>query len=173
MTARSFTTERLALRPHVAEDFPASLLLWSDPEVTRHIGGRSFGGEEVWARVLRYIGHWDALGYGYWVVTERAGGRFVGEVGFADHRRDMRPALAEPEAGWALLPAASGRGYATEALAGALAWADAAMRWPGTACIIAPENAASVRVARKAGFRLRGAAAYRGGTVEVYERGPG
>lgn len=170
MTARAFTTERLALRPHVAEDFAASLSLWSDPAVTRHITGRPSTREEVWARLLRYVGHWNALGYGYWVVTERAGGRFVGEVGFADHRRDMRPALAEPEAGWVLVQAASGRGYATEALAGALAWADAAMRWPRVACIIAPANVPSVRVARKAGFAPRGAAEYRGETIEVYER---
>ena len=61
--------------------------MWADPEVTRYIGGRPFGVEEVWTRLLRYAGHWALLGYGYWAVIEKSSGRFVGEAGLADFHR--------------------------------------------------------------------------------------
>ena len=35
-------------------------------------GGEVPTAEAVWARLLRYIGHWQALGYGYWAVFEKA-----------------------------------------------------------------------------------------------------
>jgi len=147
-------TERLLLRGHCVEDFADCLALWSDPEVTRFIGGKPSTPEEVWARLLRYAGHWSLLGFGYWVVTERATGRFLGEVGFADFRREIEPSLeGVPEIGWVLTPQGHGRGYATEAARAALAWGDAQFGRARTACIIAPENAASIRVAVKCGYR--------------------
>jgi RimJ/RimL family protein N-acetyltransferase len=39
----------------------------------------------------------------------------------------MQPSLGSaPEAGWVMAPRAHGKGYATEAVRAALAWADAA-----------------------------------------------
>jgi RimJ/RimL family protein N-acetyltransferase len=146
-------TSRLLLRRHSVDDLPSSVALWSDPLVTRYITGRPFTREETWARVLRYIGHWEALGYGFWLVEEKATGEFVGELGFADFKREIDPPIAEPEAGWAFLPRAHGRGYATEALSAALGWADRHFKDPRTVCLIHPENAPSFRVAEKCGFR--------------------
>jgi RimJ/RimL family protein N-acetyltransferase len=147
-------TERLILRGHTLADFDECLAMWSDPEVTRHIGGRPSTAEEVWTRLLRYVGMWALLGYGYWVVRERESGRFVGEVGLADFHREITPALeGAPEAGWVLAPWAHGRGFATEAVRAALAWGDANLDAPRTVCLIAPENAASIHVAEKCGFR--------------------
>ncbi|WP_144158182.1 GNAT family N-acetyltransferase [Paraburkholderia sp. BCC1885] len=156
-------TDRLTMRPHVLEDFNDSFAMWSDPEVIRFIGGQPFTREEVWARLLRYAGHWKLLGFGYWAVREKAGGRFVGEVGFANFRRQIEPPLDDmPEVGWALTPTAQGRGYATEAVRAALRWADA--KWPAadTACIIAPENAPSLRVAQKSGYTEWTRGSYKG-----------
>ncbi len=45
--AITLTTDRLILRPHTADDHPACCALWSDPEVTRFIGGRPATSEEV------------------------------------------------------------------------------------------------------------------------------
>src|SRR6266852_5354978 len=96
-------TERLTLRGHRLEDFGECAAMWADPEVTRHIGGRPFSAEEVWTKLLRYVGHWSLMGFGYWVIREKASGRFVGEVGFADFKRDIEPSLVSaPEIGWAL-----------------------------------------------------------------------
>jgi RimJ/RimL family protein N-acetyltransferase len=164
------TTARLELVAPTAAHFADSAALWSDPDVVRHIGGRAFTQEEVWGRVLRYIGHWSALGFGYWVARERLTGAFVGELGFADWRREMSLGVAgQPEAGWVISPAAHGHGYATEGMQAALAWADAnlgAHSW----CIIDPLNTASLRVADKLGYREIARTLYRGDTTIVLQR---
>ena len=49
--------------------------MWADPAVTRFIGGRVFNREEVWARLLRYAGHWQWMGYGFWAIEEKESGR--------------------------------------------------------------------------------------------------
>ncbi|MDP3854619.1 GNAT family N-acetyltransferase [Phenylobacterium sp.] len=147
-------TERLILRGHVKADLDECFAMWGDAEVTRYIGGKPAAVDEVWSRLLRYIGHWDQMDYGFWTVREKAGGRFVGEVGFADFKRQMSPSFGDaPEMGWVLSPAAHGRGYATEAVNAALAWADQRFATGRTVCMISPENAPSLRVAAKAGFR--------------------
>lgn len=147
-------TERLTLRGHRPDDFADSLALWTDPEVTRFTSGKPSTQEEVWARLLRYAGHWAMLGFGYWVVMEKATGRFLGEVGFADFRREIEPSLdGTPEIGWVIAPHAHGKGYATEAVRAAIAWGESHFGPVRTACIIAPENAPSIRVAEKCGYR--------------------
>ena len=164
-------TERLILRPHVREDFDESFALWSDETVTRFIAGKPFSSEEVWSRLLRYVGHWNLLGYGYWVIREKHSGRFIGEVGFADYLREIDPPLGDaPEIGWALMSSMHGLGYATEAVRGALTWADA--KWPGrdTVCIIAPDNVASRRVAEKCGYVEECQATYKGHATGVFRR---
>src|SRR5579875_2663294 len=88
-------TERLRLHGHRLADFADSAALWTDPLVTRFIGGRPSTPDEVWSRLSRYIGHWTALGFGYWAVRERASGRFAGEVGLADFRREIDPPFGE------------------------------------------------------------------------------
>ena len=74
-------TDRLILRPHVIADSADEAALWADPVVTRHILPNPATPEESWSRLLRYIGHWQALGYGYWAVTDLQTGAFLGEAG--------------------------------------------------------------------------------------------
>ncbi|GAB6851217.1 MULTISPECIES: GNAT family N-acetyltransferase [Paraburkholderia] len=172
--ATTLETPRLVLRPHTADDFEDSLAMWSDPQVTRYIGGKPFSREEVWARLLRYVGHWALLGFGYWAVREKTTGRFVGEAGFADFQREIEPPFdGTPEIGWALAAWAHGQGYATETVRAALAWADE--KWPNTqtVCMISPANAASIRVASKCGYRESGSVLYKERPVTVYRRTPG
>jgi RimJ/RimL family protein N-acetyltransferase len=146
-------TPRLRLRGWRAEDFPASHHMWSNPEVVRHITGRPSKRGESWARVLRYTGHWALLGYSFWLIEELQGGAFVGEAGFANFERELEPSLAGiPEIGWALNRQFHGRGYATEAVRAAVAWGDANLPVAKTACIIGPQNTASLGVARKCGY---------------------
>jgi RimJ/RimL family protein N-acetyltransferase len=141
-------TERLVLRGHRLEDFADSHAMWSDPEVTRHIGGRPFTAEEVWARLLRYVGHWSLLGFGYWVVREKASERFVGEVGFADFKRELEPSFkGAPEIGWVLASWSHGQGFATEAVRGAVAWGRRHFGAQRTVCLIDDANTRSIRVA--------------------------
>jgi RimJ/RimL family protein N-acetyltransferase len=147
------STNRLTLRAHCAEDFAALHAMWTEPAVYEFITGRPSTPEESWGRLLRYAGHWKLLGFGYWAVEERATGRFVGEMGFADYHRAMMPSMKNtPELGWALSPAVHRRGFATEALSVIAQWGDRNFKVKRTACIMAPENLASLRVAAKLGF---------------------
>jgi RimJ/RimL family protein N-acetyltransferase len=166
-------TPRLVLSPHQAEDFEDLVEMWGDPAVVRFIGGRPFTPEEVWTRLLRAVGHWPLMGFGYWVVRERAGGRFVGEAGLADFHRDITPPFdGAPEAGWALAAWAHGKGFATEAMAAVMGWSDAQLKPERTVCMISPGNRASMRVAEKCGFREEVRTAYRGEATIVFERRP-
>jgi RimJ/RimL family protein N-acetyltransferase len=163
-------TPRLVLRGHRSGDFPAAQALWGDPGVTRFIGGSPLKAEDVWGRLLRYAGLWSLLGYGFWLVEERGSGTFVGEVGLHDLQRDTEPSFAgTPEAGWALMPSAHGKGYAVEAVAAMLGWADD-QGIGRTVCIIAPENAPSIRVAGKLGYRVFADGIYKGKATRIFER---
>jgi RimJ/RimL family protein N-acetyltransferase len=155
-------TPRLKLRAHRLDDFMHCGAMWADPMVTRYFG-KPLNEEESWTKFLRYAGHWHLLGFGYWAVEEKATGNFVGEVGFADYKRDLQPLLnGVPEIGWVLASRAHGKGYATEAVHAAVGWGDAHFQSPRTACIIAPENLASIRVAAKCGYRSPQPATYKG-----------
>lgn len=174
-TAPTLETPRLVLRAHGAADFNEGFALWSDPEVVRFIGGRPATSEDAWGRLLRYVGHWTALGYGFWAVIDKASGRFIGEVGLGDFHRTydlpLPGALAEaPEAGWAFAVAAHGRGYATEAVTAALAWSDAHLAPPLTLCVVHPDNDGSLAVARKCGFGQAETLRYRGEPTVVLRR---
>jgi RimJ/RimL family protein N-acetyltransferase len=164
-------TERLKLRGHCIADFAASAAMWADPVVTRYIGGRTQTEEETWSRLLRYVGHWALLGFGYWVAEEKATGSFVGELGFADYRRDMEPSLKDtPEIGWVFATQFHAKGYATEAVLAAVAWGDAHFGAGRTACIIDPENLASIRVAEKCGYRKLQIATYKAHSTMLFVR---
>ena len=164
-------TERLVLRGHTLADFAECATMWGDPQVTRFIGGKPSTEEETWGRMLRYGGLWPLLGYGYWMVRERETGRYVGDVGIANFHRDIVPALGDvPEAGWVLAPWSHGRGFATEAVRAVLAWRDANLAATSTVALIAPENAASIHVAEKCGFREQSRGVYKGDETIVFER---
>ena len=166
-------TDRLILRKHNVEDFAALHAMWTEPVVYQHIIGRPSTREESWSRLLRYIGHWATLGYGYWAVEEQTSGNFVGEMGFANYQRDINPSLdGRPELGWILKTSVHGMGYATEALNVIAAWGDAHFGGKETACMIAPENTASIRVAEKIGFVKKLQTTYKGELTLVFYREP-
>ena len=163
-------TERLRLRPHRISDFANSCALWSSPEVNQHTTHRALTPEEVWSRLLRYAGHWSLLRYGYWVAEEKSSGQFIGEVGFADYKREIDPPLSAPEGGWVLMPYAHGKGYATESITAILRWGDAHLDSDRTVCIISPENVASIRVAEKCGYRRLNTVQYKEYPVVLFQR---
>jgi RimJ/RimL family protein N-acetyltransferase len=173
--APELRSERLVLCGHHRDDFAESAAMWADAQVTRYIGGRPFTTEECWTRLLRHVGHWVVLGFGYWVVREAATGRFVGEVGLADLERDLSPSFAgAPELGWVLAPWAHGRGFATEAVQTVLGWgADHFGAGTRLVCMIDPGNAASLRVAAKCGFAEYARTSYKGEASILLERTAG
>jgi len=145
--------------------------MWSDPVVTRFIGGKASTEQQVWARIMNYAGQWKLLGFGYWAVEEKASGRFIGELGFADFKRDIAPKMRDiPELGWVLSPEFHNKGYATEGVRAAIAWADEFLESRRTVCMIENGNYASIRVATKCGFAEFAHAEYLGQPVLFFER---
>ncbi|MBC7386713.1 MAG: GNAT family N-acetyltransferase [Cryobacterium sp.] len=161
-------TKRLKLRGHEARDFPDSAAMWADPEVVRYIGTPS-NRQQAWSRFLVYLGHWSAMGFGYWAVEEKITGRFIGEIGFSDFKRELMPPLEGiPEVGWVLVPDAQGKGYATEGVLAALEWSASHFGSRKISCLIDAKNAPSVRVAERCGFQQSHSARYLEKNTEVY-----
>ncbi|ARM87825.1 GCN5-related N-acetyltransferase protein [Rhizobium sp. CIAT894] len=163
----SLETERLKLRPHHLDDFEAHAALWADEDVVRFISGVASTREQSWSRMLRLAGMWHHMGFGFLAIVEKASGRFIGEAGFMESRREMDPPIeGTMELGWALMPSAHGRGYATEALNALIGWAERYFPGKPMSCIISPENQASLRVAAKLGFRETVRTHYNGEVIQ-------
>jgi RimJ/RimL family protein N-acetyltransferase len=164
-------TARLVLRPFRHEDLDAQAKTMGDPGVVRHLGGTPFSREDSWRRLLCGPGLWALLGFGYWAVVRRDDHAYVGQLGFADFKREMKPAIEGlPEIGWILAPRMHGQGYATEAAQAALAWADEVLKAPEIVAIIDADNAPSIRVAEKCGFNENEPATYRGEPILLFRR---
>ncbi|MGD9816153.1 MAG: GNAT family N-acetyltransferase [Hyphomonadaceae bacterium] len=163
-------TERLRLRGHALADFDASAAMWADPDVVRFISGKASTREESWGRLLRYPGHWALLGYGFWLIEEKASGRYVGEGGFGDFKRDIDAAFDAPEQGWALAPWSHGKGYAREAMEAAIGWGEQFFGRRDFVCMIAPENAPSLRLAGRLGYSEYARSTYKGEPTVLLRR---
>jgi RimJ/RimL family protein N-acetyltransferase len=162
----TITTPRLVLRGHQVADYEAFCTLWADPDVIRYIGGTPSSAEATWQRLMHRAGMWHYMGFGFLAIEERESGRFIGEAGFHEVRRDMTPSLIGTlETGWVLLPEFHGKGYAREAVSAMLAWAQIHHPTLDMTAIISPENAASLKLAERLGFQEEARTDYHGEVV--------
>jgi RimJ/RimL family protein N-acetyltransferase len=143
-------TPRLILRGWRPEDFSPYAAMLADPETARFITrtGLPYGEREAWAETAFLIGHWQLLGYGMFVVEERATGAFIGRVGPLEPKGWFGLEIA-----WALVPAARGKGYAVEAARATIDWTFGSFSPPRIVSVIHPHNKASQRVAERVGER--------------------
>lgn len=146
-----FETPNLLLPPRTIEHFEACLCMDQDPQVTQFIPGTWDGGQ--WHRdFLRGRMSQDFGGRcGYWAIFARqAPDELLGWVSFIPFDA-VGPEL---EMGWRLVRRAWGRGVASEA---ALRIVEHAFADPAVERLVADahvDNAASLAVARKIGFRV-------------------
>ena len=171
MSAPIIETQRLRLRPHRREDYEAACAMWADPAVVRFIGGKPSTPQQTWSRLLTYMGHWQAMGYGYWAIEEKNTGEFIGEIGFADFKRDIAASMQNvPELGFALVSSAHGKGYGSEAVRAVLEWGDENLPSKRTVCLVNEENAASAHILQKAGYSIFVRTAFNDTPVMFLER---
>jgi RimJ/RimL family protein N-acetyltransferase len=164
-------TARLRLREIHEKDLEFQGAMLRDPEVVRHLGGTLHSREDTWRRMMAARGAWEMFGYGYWTAERRDDGAYLGTVGFADYKRDMTPSIEGlPEMGWIFAPHAQGQGYAREAVAAGIKWADEALGRRELVAIISHGNDASTRLAEKCGFSVCEEAVYNGEPILLLRR---
>ena len=144
-------TPRLTLRKLTEADLDATVAILSDPEVTRMFAMR-FGPDEARTWIRRQRERYSMQGYGYWMVEDAAGAA-VGQAGLVPVTFDRRE---EPALGWVIAGEHRGRGYATEAAAGAVRVAFRTPAVQRVLTLIRPLNLPSKRVAAKLGMRRAG-----------------
>ena len=155
-------TERLLLRLPESRDVDGYAEVFGDPEVVAFLGMEPQTREDQVAGVERMLHHWRRHGVGLFSVVRRSDERLLGRVGFLmwDPERwvgAMRYELEgdlETEIGWTLGRAYWGEGYATEAALVCREWALGELGLTRLVSVIAPANAASIRVAEKLGETL-------------------
>jgi len=65
-------TDRLILRTYRLADFEDHFKLCADPDVMRYlIGGKPLTKFEAWRHMAFLVGHWELLGYGYFVAEKK------------------------------------------------------------------------------------------------------
>jgi RimJ/RimL family protein N-acetyltransferase len=138
-------TERLLMRPASADDVEDLIVLHEDPLVRRFFGTQTRAEIEEW--VGRAEDEWAERGHGRLTILDRESGDFLGRCGLK-----YWPELDEVEVGWVLAPAARGRGIATEAGRACVEWGFRDFALPYVTAMIAPDNDASIAVARRLGM---------------------
>lgn len=144
-------TDRLRLRELSAADDPGFVLhLLNDEAFIRYIGDR---GVRTLEDAERYIldGPVDSYtrnGFGLYCVELIETGDPIGICGLV-----KRPALADPDIGFAFLPEFRAHGYALEAARAALEHARHDLRLRRILAIVSPDNERSERLLLKLGMR--------------------
>jgi RimJ/RimL family protein N-acetyltransferase len=147
----------LLVRPFVADDLQALHRIYEDAEAMRYVDGSYPDLDATRAALEMHITMQREHGFAFWAVLRED--ELIGEVGFGRMGDEI-------EMGWFIRRDNWGHGYATEAASAALEHA------PGPViAVIRPDNAASIRVAEKLGFVLRGAEEVRGNRQLIYTQG--
>ena len=144
-------TDRLRLRwftdtPRDA-DFLRALL--NDPGWLTNIGERNVRTRRqarAWI-ATRHTATYGRLGFGFWAVERKSDGALLGMCGLV-----KRDTLMEADVGYALMPAFRGQGYAREAAAACVRYAQDVLGLPEVWGITGPDNAPSAGVLQQVGL---------------------
>ncbi len=145
-------TERLVLRPYVADDLEQlHAVLYSDTNAMRLLGGpRDLSGTRF--ALERSMTQQEITGFSFWPVLERESGLLVGEAGLFP----LSPDGPDVALGYALGARWWGLGYATEASLGVIAEAFGPLDMDRLVAITREANLGSRHVLEKLGFRMEG-----------------
>lgn len=128
-------------------------MIWADPEVTRYIDGEPRSWEKCREAWEFNLAHWREHGFGNWLLWDKQTSELIGQAGFFQKQRDLGPDFdAAVECGWVLASEVFGRGFGTEAVLAAHEWWDRQKFASRTVCMLDPDNMASEKVARRAGY---------------------
>ncbi len=143
-------TDRLFLRYLLPEDIPTLVSLWTDPDVTRFLGGPR-DVEDLMKELQAKAGNPLAENYALWTLVERNTGRVIGQSGLL--KKDVEHGT-EYELIYVLFKHSWGKGYATEIAHGLINYACHVRNLNRVISLIEPENKASEKVAKKLGMKM-------------------
>jgi ribosomal-protein-alanine N-acetyltransferase len=147
-------TERLMIRSPQEKDLEPITALWTDPDVTRYIGGPR-DGDMVADSFRQYISDPQALLQEewelWWSIIDQSSGQFIGLNAILEKEVEGETVF---DLGYFLLPSFWGQGYATEASRRVVAYAFEELNLPSLVAIIDPRNQTSQSVAQKLGMQL-------------------
>ncbi|TDL57696.1 N-acetyltransferase [Paenibacillus dendritiformis] len=141
-------TPRLFLRPFDDEDATSLHPVFSDPETMAYYPA-PFSYQQTQAWVKRNQDRYANDGYGLWAVCLKDTGQVIGDCGLINQKVDGK---TEVEIGYHLNKAYWSKGYASEAAAACKEYGFNRLGLSRLISIIAPQNAASIRVAERIGF---------------------
>jgi RimJ/RimL family protein N-acetyltransferase len=144
-------TPRLNLRQLTVDDGAFMLALLNDPAWLQYIGDRGVRTLDQARDYLRKgaIDMYARLGFGLYLVELDATHEPIGICGLI--KRDTLP---DVDLGFAFLPRFRGGGYAREAAAATMSYARSTLGMQRVVAIVSPENASSIALLEKLGFRF-------------------
>ena len=142
----------LVLRPWLPADARAVVAAYADPAIQRWHARRVDSEDEARDLILRWQRSWQAETGAHWAVTRDEGGDVLGRAAL----RSMTLDEGWAECGYWTPPAARGCGVASRALAALSLWAFGEIGFHRLYLLHSVANAASCRVAAKAGFAAEG-----------------
>jgi len=154
-------SERLVLRRQRDDDAEFLVGLWSDPEVTRHLGGPRER-DSLQASFEETTADPYAERFDLWPVSDKATGRLVGHCGLLDKEVEGQ---TEIELVYVLAASAWGKGYATEIGRALCRYAFETMGLTRLIVLIEPGNDASERTAMSIGMRFEREVTRSGGAL--------
>ena len=142
------STPRCLLRPFTETDDDNLFVLYGNPAVMaiRKIGTQTRAGSDQQLGFI--LDHWRRLGFGLWLVLDRANGAFMGECGL----REIRPNSREIELSYGLCPEYWGKGIASEVARTALDYGFGPLGIETIYGLAKDTNHASLRILEKLGF---------------------
>ena len=157
MSQTLFQTERLLIRPWARADREALWRIYADDEVTGFIPGLHLPHREgLGPRVEQLLALEYPPGQGVWAIVERATAETIGTLLLKQVPDGDGGRLDEVEVGWHLARSAWGRGYATEAGAGALRYGFDVLALPSIYAIADAGNVRSLAVMERLGMKRIG-----------------
>jgi RimJ/RimL family protein N-acetyltransferase len=154
---------RLILRMPVEDDCAPLQAYYGDADSVRYTVGTPLTEAQTWRTLAGVVGHWAWRGYGPYTLLDKDEGGVLGVAGLW-YPNDW----PEPEIKWALVPAARGRGIASEAARAVRQMARENLPGVRLISLIAQGNEPSVRVAEAAGARLEREIEWRGSRALIY-----
>lgn len=147
------STERTTIDSITVNDASFFVDLVNTPDWLRFIGDRNVMSTDDATEYLKqgFLKSYAENGFGYYLVKHAASAVPMGICGFL-----KKPALQNPDFGFAFLPDFFGQGFATEACQAVLDFGIKTYRFTVLDAVTAVDNKRSIRLLEKLGFEVVG-----------------